>query len=329
MMNTWMARTCIRQWVCPANPSRPTSASVCRLGGPITSYTPHQPELLLGGLSSSPQRRWMGGGSRFTVHSRNLFPDHKHKLILRYCDQFFGVTEKENPRILRTIRRGVWVRIETLMYHDLFKGWTKVKHFINAFAKSKGRYIVDTKRNVEEAKRQREVARCVAMGKPVPPHLEKPKPMLKQKPKLKYRNQKVLTDDEIFYVRLSPGFRKEIISQQQGMGQQNNSGKGRPLRRGQTNIDAPTAETTKIKDKTAIHDQSMSSNNQEKSPRQGATMPKKVYTAEEPKRSVNAVNQVVENPKKIRSKTNGRGKTNKKNNVTEDPRRRFRSQTNM
>ena len=124
--------------------------------------------------TSHSRRRWMGGGSskKSTLHSKHMHPKSKHKKILRYCDELLGATNsyqtiellmkksspgKQKKRALqqnhasvsgmletdkmRFVRaRDQWIKLETLLYCNTFRGWTKIQTFVDAFSKSNHRY---------------------------------------------------------------------------------------------------------------------------------------------------------------------------------------------
>ena len=139
----------------------------------------------------------------------------------------------------RTFRPRLWVRLEGLLFHKMFTGWTKIKHFLAAFEQSDGRYVVDTKANIlkhktaiiEKRKRAREAAKQETSNKPQ----EHPKSIInihrlqhddtdttykplswdelhelgarahaKIRPNKKRNKRGTLEDDEIFFVRLDP-----------------------------------------------------------------------------------------------------------------------------
>ena len=81
--------------------------------------------------------RFMGGGKRYSKHNPKLHINQRHRLILKYCEDIFK-------------NRSRWVRIESLMYSDTFRGWTKVKTFLGAFESEKGRGEYEIQRKTEQ-----------------------------------------------------------------------------------------------------------------------------------------------------------------------------------
>ena len=81
--------------------------------------------------------RFMGGGKRYSKHNPKIHIKQRHRLILKYCEDIFK-------------NRSRWVRIESLMYSDTFRGWTKVKTFLGAFESEKGRGEYEIQRKTEQ-----------------------------------------------------------------------------------------------------------------------------------------------------------------------------------
>ena len=83
--------------------------------------------------------RFMGGGKRYSKHNPKIHIKQRHRLILKYCEDIFK-------------NRSRWVRMESLMYSDTFRGWTKVKTFLGAFESEKGRGEYEIQRKTEQKK---------------------------------------------------------------------------------------------------------------------------------------------------------------------------------
>ena len=83
--------------------------------------------------------RYMGGGKRYSKHNPKIHIKQRHRLILKYCEDIFK-------------NRSRWVRMESLMYSDTFRGWTKVKTFLGAFESEKGRGEYEIQRKTEQKK---------------------------------------------------------------------------------------------------------------------------------------------------------------------------------
>lgn len=184
------------------------------------------------------QRRGMAGGKRDTLHKRTIHKCEKHRLILRYCNQLFGIAEITQPKVGRrpAFRPALWVRLETLLFHEVFRNWTKIKHFVDAFEKSKGLYVMETKENILRHKALRADAKKNPQNSTVATHKTnrateqhrqhtsvndfdtperdalpvKPTPMdvIKEKGRMcssKIRRRtRALLDDEILFVRIDP-----------------------------------------------------------------------------------------------------------------------------
>jgi hypothetical protein len=102
----------------------------------------------------------MAGGKRVSLHQRTIHKDYKQRLILRYCNQLFGIANITQPsKITQTFRPGLWVRLETLLFHPVFQNWTNIMHFIEAFEKTKSLYVMETKANILHHKALRQQAK--------------------------------------------------------------------------------------------------------------------------------------------------------------------------
>lgn len=99
--------------------------------------------------------RFMAGGKREKpLHSKFMHPKSKRKMILKHCDRLFGLTDTspafQDPQRVAKVEAAIeeekpkfrkeWVSLDTLLFSHVFRGWTKEKVLVEAFAGSMGRY---------------------------------------------------------------------------------------------------------------------------------------------------------------------------------------------
>ena len=107
------------------------------------------------GLTIGAVRGMAGGSRNRTLHSPKLHKNQKIRLILRYWDQWFlGGSTTTTSRISpmstsdRKPRRQIrWplkrLNFKTILFSEMFRGWTKEKDILEAILQSKGRYYVE------------------------------------------------------------------------------------------------------------------------------------------------------------------------------------------
>jgi hypothetical protein len=77
--------------------------------------------------------RHMGGGKRNTVqsrHSKHLHISAREKYVLRYTRELLQASRRPHA----------WWRLETLLYHEHFKGWTNARLLRKIFSKPSAPY---------------------------------------------------------------------------------------------------------------------------------------------------------------------------------------------